>query len=82
MKKRNGDIQWRVSASIERCSITVPNANAFTPNSVPQSQIALPPSASELLAQYDEACEDLDAATERKQKVENLLKEMMAQETE
>ena len=47
------------------------------PNSVPQSQIALPPSASELLAQYDEACEDLDAATERKQKAENLLKEML-----
>ena len=47
------------------------------PNSVPQSQIALPPSATELLAQYDEACEDLDAATERKQKAENLLKEML-----
>ena len=49
------------------------------PNSVPQSQIALPPSATELLAQYDEACEDLDAATERKQKAENLLKEMLGE---
>ena len=44
------------------------------PNSIPASQIALPPSASELLTQYDEACEQLDAATERKQKAENLLK--------
>ena len=47
------------------------------PSSVPQSQIVLPPSASELLTQYDEACEQLDAATERKQKAENLLKQML-----
>ena len=49
------------------------------PNSVPASQIALPPSASELLTQYDEACEQLDAATERKQKAENLLKQMLGE---
>ena len=49
------------------------------PNSVPQSQIALPPSAAELLAQYDEACEQLDIATERKQKAENLLKQMLGE---
>lgn len=49
------------------------------PNSVPQSQIALPPSAAELLAQYDEACEQLDLATERKQKAENLLKQMLGE---
>lgn len=49
------------------------------PNSIPRSQIALPPSASELLSQYDEACEDLEAATERKQKAENLLKEMLGE---
>ena len=38
------------------------------PNSVPKSQIALPDTATDLLAQYDEACEQLEAVTERKQK--------------
>ena len=47
------------------------------PNSVPKSQIELPDTAAELLAQYDEACEELEAVTERKQKAENLLKQMM-----
>lgn len=49
------------------------------PNSVPKSQITLPSTAGRLLEQYDEACEQLDAATERKQKVENLLKQMMGE---
>ena len=47
------------------------------PDSVPKSQIALPDSAVDLLAQYDEACEQLEAVTEQKQKAENLLKEML-----
>ena len=47
------------------------------PNSVPKSQIALPDTAAELLAQYDTACEQLNIATEKKQYAENLLKEMM-----
>ena len=47
------------------------------PTSVPKSQIALPDTAADLLAQYDEACEELEAVTERKQKAENLLKQMM-----
>ena len=49
------------------------------PNSTPQSHITLPDTAADLLAQYDEACEELDAVTERKQKAENLLKEMMGE---
>ena len=49
------------------------------PNSVPLSQITLPETAVELLHQYDEACEQLDAITERKQEAENLLKEMMGE---
>ena len=49
------------------------------PNSVPQSQIVLPDTAADLLAQYDEACEQLEAVTERKQKAENLLKEMLGE---
>lgn len=47
------------------------------PNSTPKSQIALPDAAVDLLAQYDEACEELEAAAERKREAENLLKEML-----
>lgn len=47
------------------------------PSSTPKSHITLPDTAADLLAQYDEACEELEAVTERKQKAENLLKEMM-----
>ena len=47
------------------------------PSSRPLSHIALPDTAAALLEQYDEACEELEAVTERKQKAENLLKEMM-----
>ena len=48
-------------------------------NSRPKSHIILPETADELLAQYDEACEELEAVTERKQKAENLLKEMIGE---
>lgn len=49
------------------------------PDSVPKSLIALPDTAADLLAQYDEACEQLEVVTERKQKAENLLKEMLGE---
>lgn len=49
------------------------------PSSVPKSTIKLPDTAADLLAQYDEACEQLEAVTERKQKAENLLKEMLGE---
>ena len=49
------------------------------PNSTPRSHITLPDTAANLLAQYDEACEELEAVTERKQKAENLLKEMIGE---
>lgn len=47
------------------------------PDSVPKSQIALPDNAAEIISEYDEACEQLAEMTERKQKAENLLKEML-----
>ena len=47
------------------------------PSSVPKSTITLPDTATDLLAQYDEACEQLEIITEQKQEAENLLKEMM-----
>ncbi|WP_297201893.1 YqaJ viral recombinase family protein [uncultured Flavonifractor sp.] len=49
------------------------------PSSVPKSKIVLPDEAGELLLQYDEACEQLKALTEQKQRVENLLKQMMGE---
>ena len=49
------------------------------PMSKPTSHITLPDTAADLLAQYDEACEQLEIVTERKQKAENLLKEMMGE---
>ncbi len=48
-------------------------------NSTPRSHITLPDTAANLLTQYDEACEELEAVTERKQKAENLLKEMIGE---
>ena len=41
------------------------------------AKIELPESAAELLTEYDNACEELEIITERKQKAENLLKEML-----
>ena len=49
------------------------------PSSTPKSHITLPDTASDLLAQYDEACEQLEIVTKRKHKAENLLKEMMGE---
>ena len=48
-------------------------------DSIPKSHITLPDTAADLLAQYDEACEQLEIVTEQKQKAENLLKEMMGE---
>ena len=47
------------------------------PMSKPTSHISLPDTAADVLAQFDEACAELEAVTERKQKAENLLKEML-----
>jgi len=49
------------------------------PSSTPKSHITLPDTAVALLAQYDEACEQLEEVIERKQKAENLLKEMLGE---
>ena len=48
-------------------------------SSVPKSRIVLPDTAIDLLAQYDEACKELETVTERKQEAENLLKQMMGE---
>ncbi|NBK18777.1 lambda-exonuclease family protein [Anaerotruncus sp. 1XD42-93] len=47
------------------------------PRSTPMSHITLPDTAAALLSEYDEACAQLEIITEKKQKAENLLKEMM-----
>lgn len=46
-------------------------------DSAPNSQIQLPPDAADLLAAYDEACEQLEIISEDKRKAENRLKEML-----
>ncbi len=47
------------------------------PESVPGTQIVLPESADTIIKEYDAACEQLSEITERKQKAENLLKDML-----
>lgn len=49
------------------------------PDSVPKSQITLPDTATDLIQQYDTACEQLEAITERKQEAENKLKELLGE---
>ncbi|NBH78847.1 hypothetical protein D3Z52_11815 [Clostridiaceae bacterium] len=49
------------------------------PNSVPASKIVLPDAATDLLHQYDTACEQLETFTEQKQEAENLLKQMLGE---
>ena len=45
------------------------------PNSAAKSQIALPDTAVDLLAQYDKACEQLEVFPGRRQEAKNLLKQ-------
>ncbi|MBP0965359.1 MAG: YqaJ viral recombinase family protein [Oscillospiraceae bacterium] len=47
------------------------------PESVSGTQIVLPENADTILKEYDAACEQLSEVTERKQKAENLLKDML-----
>lgn len=49
------------------------------PDSVPKSQIALPDTATDLIQQYDTACEQLEVITEQKQEAENKLKELLGE---
>lgn len=47
------------------------------PESVSGTRIILPESADTIIKEYDAACEQLSEITERKQKAENLLKDML-----
>ena len=47
------------------------------PDSIPTSQINLPEMAAALLQQYDAAIQQMEVLAEKKQKAENLLKEML-----
>lgn len=49
------------------------------PDRIPKSQITLPENAEDLIAEYNSACEQIDLFTEKKQKSENLLKEMLGE---
>ena len=47
------------------------------PNSTNKTQLKLPDSATQLIEEYDSACEQLEVLTEQKQKAENQLKQML-----
>lgn len=49
------------------------------PNSISQSKIELPESAKKLISEYNAACKLLEEINEKKQKSENLLKEMLGE---
>ncbi len=49
------------------------------PDSIPKSKIELPETAENLISEYNSACEKLAEITEKKQKTENLLKEMLGE---
>ncbi|WMC91311.1 YqaJ viral recombinase family nuclease [Kineothrix sp. MB12-C1] len=49
------------------------------PDSIPQSQIRLPDTASPLIIQYEAACEKVEQYMLQKQEAENLLKQMMGE---
>ncbi len=49
------------------------------PESIPKSKIELPEDAEKLIAEYNSACEKLEEISERKNKAENLLKEMLGE---
>ena len=49
------------------------------PNSLPKSQIVLPNIASNLIQQYEAACENINQYTVQKQEAENLLKQMLGE---
>jgi len=51
--------------------------NERFPDSVPTSKVDLPQYATKLIAQYDEACEQLERVTEQKQEAEHLLKQLL-----
>lgn len=67
------------AAKKSRCRNQKPQWNGSPYDNTARSHITLPDTAANLLTQYDEACEELEAVTERKQKAENLLKEMIGE---
>lgn len=72
-------VQERTAPPLDGSDASVRFLAERFPNSVPRSEIILPDTATGLLAQYDEACEQLEAITEKKQQAENLLKQMMGE---
>ncbi len=49
------------------------------PESIPKSKIELPEGAEKIIEEYNSACEKLEEISERKNKAENLLKEMLGE---
>jgi putative phage-type endonuclease len=70
-------VQSDVPPSLDGSEASVKFLLQRFPDSVPESKIELPANATELIRQYDEACEQLKQIEEQKQEAENLLKQML-----
>jgi putative phage-type endonuclease len=72
-------VQTNTPPSLDGSDASVKFLSKRFPDSVPLSKIELPDNAVKLIKQYDDACEQLEEVTERKQEAENLLKEMIGE---
>lgn len=72
-------VQQGKPPSLDGSDASVTFLRSFFPASVPSSQVTLPSQAEELIERYRSFSEEIDRATEKKQEVENLLKQMLGE---
>jgi predicted phage-related endonuclease len=70
-------VQTNVPPPLDGSEASAKFLNERFPISVPASTVELPCTAAALIKQYDTACEQLSALTDKKTEAENLLKQMM-----
>lgn len=72
-------VQTMTPPAIDGSAATAKFLSEQFPNSLPKSQIVLPDIASNLIQQYEAACENINQCTVQKQEAENLLKQMLGE---
>ena len=72
-----GHVQSGVPPSLDGSDAAADFLNRKFPDSIPLSKIGLPNTALALLAQYDDASQQINLYTEQRQEAENLLKQML-----
>lgn len=72
-------VQTMTPPAIDGSAATAKFLSEQFPNSLPKSQIVLPDIASNLIQQYEAACENINQYTVQKQEAENLLKQMLGE---